>query len=143
MSVLAGFKPAVVDGKLLKIGQDAQRQLGAPAVAAQLKGGMDVFFDVDGRFFGFQEELAGAAHAKAVVRGLGNAAHLDGVFVDDVFIRLGIALLVADIPAQLFEKGIDKLPAQLGFIVSYFFVGIQMGSKGFHQVLNRLRRCHN
>ena len=37
--------------------------------------------------------------------------------MDDVFVRLGVAGRVVDIPAEGFEQGIDELAANLGFIV--------------------------
>ena len=66
-----GARAAVVDGELLEVGEDGERQLGRPGVAAQLEGGADVVLDVDGGLLGFDEELARAADAEAVVRGRG------------------------------------------------------------------------
>ena len=64
-----GFGAAVEDGELFEVGQDRERQLGRPGVAAQLEGRADVVFDVDRRFLGFDEEFTRTADAKAIVRG--------------------------------------------------------------------------
>ena len=90
----------VVDGELLEVGDDAERELGRPRVAAELGGGERVVFYADGRFFGLDEEFAVAADAKGVVGGGGLAVDLEHVLVDDVLVGLGVALEVKDIPAE-------------------------------------------
>ena len=47
----------------------------------------------------------------------GGAADFDGVFVDNVFVGFGIALTIVHVPAERFEHGVDKLAADLGFVV--------------------------
>mgnify|MGYP006957732570 FL=1 len=44
--------------------------------------------------------------------------------MDDIFIRLGMALFIGDIPPERLEKRIEKLPAKLGFVVALAFVGL-------------------
>ena len=86
---LVGFvrlDPAVVDRELLEVGEDAQGQLGAPGVAAELVGRVHVPFDVHRGLLGLDEELARAADAEAVVGRLGAAADLDGVLVHHVLV---------------------------------------------------------
>ena len=63
--------PAIVDGELLEIGEDGERQLGRPGVAAELIGGAEFVLEIDGGLLGFEEELARAADAEAVVGGFG------------------------------------------------------------------------
>ena len=67
-----GLDAAVVNGQLLEVGQNAQRQLGAPGVAAELEGGRDVVADVDRGFFGFDEKLPQTADAEAGSPGRGS-----------------------------------------------------------------------
>ncbi len=72
---------------------------------------------MDGGAFGFEEELAGAADAEGVIRGLGCAADLDLVLVNYVLEGLGEAQLVVDVAAEGFEEGIDEFDADLSFVV--------------------------
>ena len=136
------FDPAVVNREGFKISQNAQGQLGAPAIAPQLVGRVDVFGNIDRGLFGFQEKLARPADAEAVIRGLGDAADLDGVLVDDVLVGFGIAVFVGDVPAQGLEKGVDELPAHLGFVVGAFFVGVQVVVKGVDQFFDTVGCGH-
>jgi len=50
--------------------------------------------------------------------GLGYAADLYGVFVDDVLVGLGVSGLVVDVPSKGDEQRVDKLAADLGFVIS-------------------------
>jgi len=103
--------------ELLKIGEDAHRELGTPGMTAELEGRADRVADVDGRLFGLDEETAHApAHTKTVVRRLRAAAHLDRVLVDYFFVGLGIAFAVVHVPTQGGEEGVQKLLAELGFV---------------------------
>jgi len=81
-----GGDAAVINGELREVGQDAQGELGGPGVAPELEGRALVQLEIDGRLLGFQKELARAADAETVVRSFGDAADLDAVFVDDIFI---------------------------------------------------------
>jgi len=60
--------------------------------------------NIHGRFFCFDEKLAGAADPKTVIGGLGESTHFNGILVNNVFIGIGIALLVIHIPAQRLEE---------------------------------------
>ena len=117
LSLVVRLDAAIVDGELLEVGEDAERELGGPGVAAELEGGADVVLDVDGGLLGFEEELAGAADAEAVVGRLGGLADFDGVFVDDVLVGLGVALLVVNVPAEGLEERVEEFAADLGFVV--------------------------
>ena len=106
-----------------------ERQFGGPGVAAELEGGAGVVFDVDRGLLGLDEELARAADAEAVVRGLGRAADLDGVLVDDVLVGLGVAGPVVDVPAEGLEERVDELAADLGLVVVAGEIGVALRSK--------------
>ncbi|MHB1120298.1 MAG: hypothetical protein ACYC11_09590, partial [Bellilinea sp.] len=71
------FFTAVIDRQLLEVAQKGDRDLGGPGVTADLKGGVRVGFDVDGWFFGFEEEEDAAAGLKGVVGGFGLPFDLD------------------------------------------------------------------
>ena len=68
---LVGLDAAVIDGELLEVGEDRERELGGPGVAAELEGRTDIVLDVHRGFLGFEKELARAADAEAVVRRFG------------------------------------------------------------------------
>ena len=127
---------AIVHRKLFEVGQDAERQLGAPGVSAQLVGRVDIRFNVNRRLFGLQKELADAADAKTVVRGFGGLPDFDGVLVDHVLIGFGITLLIGDVPAQGFKQGINELAAYLSFVVSALLVSLQIVVETFDQFEN-------
>ena len=134
---LIGFvrlDPAVVDRELFEVGEDAQGQLGAPRVAAELVGRVHVAFDVHRGLLGLDEELARAADAEAVVGRLGAAAHLDGLLVHHVLVGLGVALLVGDVPAQRLEEGVDELAADLGFVVRAAAIAVQVGAEALDEI---------
>jgi len=108
---------AVVDGKLLEVGQQGKRELGRPSVAAQLIGRCRVVLQIDRWLLCLDEELALAADAERVVGGPGVEADLDGVFVDHVFVLLRVAGLVVDVPAESAKEGVDELASHLGLVV--------------------------
>ncbi len=124
---LVRLDAAVVNGKFLEIGEDAERQARAPGVAPQLVGRVHVTLEVDRGLFGFDEELTHAADAKPVVGRLCATADLDGVLVHDVLVGLGVTLAVAHVPAQRVEERIDELAPDLGFVVGAAFVTVQVG----------------
>jgi hypothetical protein len=97
---LFGFYAGVVNGQLLEVGEDAERQLGGPAVAPELVGRGNVALDVDRGLLGLDEELAGTADAETVIGRLGITADADGILVDDVLVGVGIARFVIHVPAQ-------------------------------------------
>ena len=71
-----GLEAAIIDGEFLKIGEDGQGHVDIPGVSPKLVGGRSVFFDVDGGFLGFHEELAHPADSEGVIRSLGGHADL-------------------------------------------------------------------
>ena len=44
--------------------------------------------------------------------------------MDDIFVGLGMTLLVGDIPAQRFEQWVEKFSTHLGFVVALALVGL-------------------
>ncbi len=127
---------AVIDGKLLEIGEDGQGQLGGPGVAAELECGGGVFLDINGGLFGFEEEFSSAADAETVVGGLGGRSDLDGVLVDDILIGVGIAAGIVDIPAEGIEEGIEEFAAELGFVVSAGAVVVAAALETLDKLIN-------
>src|SRR5207253_10183195 len=102
-----------------------------PGIAANLVSGAGIIGDADGGFLGLDDELSRAADAKAVVGGLGGAADLDGVFVDDVLVGLGVAGAVVDVPAGGGEEGVDEFSAGLGVVVRLLLIGgVVLGDAG-------------
>ena len=126
----------VVDGEFLEVGEDGEGEFGGPGVAAELEGGGGFVFDVDGGFFGLDEEFAGAADAEAVVGGAGGVFGAEGVLVDDVLVGFGISGAIGDIPAEGFEEGIEELLAELGFIVYGGVVGFFVFAKAMDKILD-------
>ena len=107
-------------------------------------GRTDLVFYINGRFLGFEEKLPGTADAETIVGGFGVAADLDGIFMDDIFIRLGVALLIGDIPSERLEERIEKLPAQLGFVITLALVGLAVLFEPINEGGNeRGRLTHN
>ena len=136
--------PAIVDGELFEIRQDGQRKFGRPGIAAKLIGRTEIVFQIDGGFLGFEEKLARAADTKTIVGSFGVAADLDGIFMDDIFIRLGVALLIGDIPPERLEERIEKLPTHLGFVVALALVGFAVLLEAVDEGGNDRRRLtHN
>ena len=68
----------------------------------------------DRGLLGLHEELAVLADMEGVVRSFGRSAHLDLVFVDDLFVLLGELLDVVHVPAERGEEGVDELQADRG-----------------------------
>src|SRR6266516_3395258 len=79
--------------------------------------GLRSAFDVHRWLFRLEKKFARTADAKAIIRRLSRAADLDGVFMDDIFVRFGITADVFHVPAERFEHRIDKFLAKLRFIV--------------------------
>jgi CheY-like chemotaxis protein len=115
---LIGPDATVINGQRFEVRKHRERQLAAPGIAAELEGGQRIFDDFDSGLFGFEKEDSPPTDAKAVVRRLGLAADLNGVFVDDVLVRFSQPLLVVDVPAEGLEEGVEELAAELRFVVA-------------------------
>ena len=139
---LVRLDPTVVDGEFLEVGEDAERQLGAPGVAAELVGGVRVPFDVHRGLLGLDEELARAADAEAVVGRLGAAADLDGVLVHHVLVGLGVAPLVVHVPAQGFEERVDELDPGQGLVILAALVAVQVGAEAVDELVDGVGGGH-
>jgi hypothetical protein len=60
--VLIGLDAAIVDGELLEVGQDGERELGRPGIATKLIGWLGVILDPYSWTFGFDEEFSSSAN---------------------------------------------------------------------------------
>ncbi|HEX9756895.1 MAG TPA: hypothetical protein VGB26_03735 [Nitrospiria bacterium] len=134
-----GGNPAVVNGKFFKVGQDGERKLGTPGIAPKLIGRTDIVFDTDSRFFRFKEKFPCPTDAKAIVGGLGRAADLDRIFMDDVLVSLGIARFIGHVPSKCLEEGIDELASKLGLIIGRTTVGFDILLEPIDQLDDGLR----
>ena len=125
---------AVVYRQLAEVGEQGERQLGRPGVAPELVRGVRLVLDRHRRLLRFEEELPGASDAEAVVRGLGRAADLDRVLVDDIFVRLGVPSLVVDVPAEQLEHRVDELGPDLCLVVRSGFVRREVAIEPFDKL---------
>ena len=133
------FEPAVVHGEFLEVAEHAEREFGGPGVAAELERGTDVVLDINRRPLCLQEEFAGAADAEGVIGRFGGLADFDGVLVDDVFVRLRVALLIVHVPAERLEERVEEFAAELRFVVVRRAVGFAIAVEPLDQ-LQDLRR---
>ena len=105
---------AVVNGQLLKVGQDGQGKLGAPSVPAKLVGRAGVRADVDAALLGFGVELRQGANAKGVIRGLLLAFHVKAVFGNDFPVLRRDHRRTSHVPAQRLKEGVDERSGECG-----------------------------
>ncbi len=64
--------------------------------------------------------------------------------MDDIFVRLGVALLIGDIPPECFKERIEKFPTQLSFVVTLALIGFAVLLEAFDEGGNdRGRFTHN
>ena len=139
---MIGLDAAVIDGELLEIGQDGERQLGGPGIAAELERPGDVVLTLTDGFLGFHEELARAADAEGVIRRLGGPAHLDRILVDHILVGLGVVLAVGHIPAQGLEERVEEFAAQLRLVVVPGAVGGGLIAKALDELADGVRCGH-
>ncbi|GEM_PF-1969932 len=132
---------AIINGKFFKIGENTERQFGRPGITAQFKRRADVVFEIDRGLFRLHKKFARPADTKAIIRRFGVAADFDGVFVNHVFVRLGVALLVVNVPTQRSKEGIDELAAKLGFIVIAGEISLAIALKALDQSGDFVHRC--
>ena len=93
------------------------------------------------RFFGLEKEFSCAADSEAVIRGFRGPSNLDRIFMNHVFVRVGIPDLICDIPAKRFKERIDKFPANLGFVVRLAAICVEVAIEPGNQLNDGLRRC--
>ncbi|OPY48696.1 MAG: hypothetical protein A4E49_03445 [Methanosaeta sp. PtaU1.Bin112] len=115
--ILGGPRPAVVDGELLKIGENGDGKVGRPGIAPYLVGRINSRFDIYGWPLNLNEEFSLVKEAKAVVRILDLSFNIDRILLFDLSLIGPAFLLVVDIPPQRLKKGIDELRSQLSLIV--------------------------
>ena len=137
-----GTDAAVVDGELLKIGENAERKLGGPRIAANLIGRAHLLFEIDGGLLRLQKELANPADAEAVIRRASLPGAAQGGLMDHIFILLGVATHVAHIPAERLEEGIDKFDANLSFVIFRATVVFDSSREARYQFNDFFRGLH-
>jgi len=71
-----------------------------------------------------------------------DAANFYGIFVDDVFICLGIAILVIYVPSQELKKRVDELAPKLGFVVLTGTICLAVCIKSFNEFEESLWNRH-
>ncbi len=116
--------------------------MSVPGVTAQLVGWVDVVADVDGRFFGFDEEFAGGANAESVIGGFDRALVLERVFVDDLAVLGGKVGAVVHVPTESFKKRVEEFLAELGFVVATGAVELTRVAEAVDEVLDDGWCCH-
>jgi len=137
-----GLAAAVVDGKFFKIGQDGERQLGGPGVAAQLEGGGVPLAEVDGGLFGFHEEDPPTAHPEGIIGGAAATLHRQGVLVNHILVGFGVPGAVRHVPAERLEERVNELAAGLGFVIARLAEIGGQGGKVVNQFEDRIGCGH-
>ncbi|MGY8644206.1 MAG: hypothetical protein ACKVJU_24320 [Verrucomicrobiales bacterium] len=89
--------------------------------------------DIDSGLFGFEKEFTGATDAKGVIGCFDGIADFDGIFVDDVFVLIGVSGTVVDVPTKGFPKEIEVFAANFGFVVVLRFVVVDVLGEFFLQ----------
>ncbi len=107
-SVGLGFIAANVNSKFLKVCKNGEWQVFVPAVAAQLKGGVDIVLDVHGGF-GFHEEFALPCQAKGVIEL--ELSSICSVSNDDLSVLVILIALKVHVPAKRFEERVQEFDA--------------------------------
>jgi len=115
--VRVGFVAAVVDSKFLEVRKNGERQVFVPGVAPQLESRVNVILDIHGGFLGFHEEFALPGKAEGVIGRFGTVFDLQRVLYDDLAVLRGVVVLIVHVPAKSFEKRVQELDAQLGFVI--------------------------
>src|SRR5215211_3811536 len=114
--LLLRLEAAVVDGELLEVRQNRERQPRRPGVAPELDRRGHVARDVNRGLLRLQEEAALSPGVEAVVRGFRPAPDLHPVLVDDLPVGLGEALSVLHVPAEKAEERVDEVYARLRLV---------------------------
>ncbi len=113
---------AIIDREFLKVGENADRQFRAPAVAPQLVRRMNAVFDADGRLFRLHEKLRRFVNQKAIIRRFHGVLNRDFGLVNHLFLRFRPPLRIIHVPAERVKKRVNKLPPRLSFIIRAIFI---------------------
>ena len=70
------------------------------------------------------------------------AAELDRVFVNDVFVGLGLSGRIVHVPAKRFKERIDEFLAELGLFVAGGVIGFAVQLKLFDELRDLGRTGH-
>lgn len=93
-------------------------------------------------FLALKKEFASATDSKAVVRRFGEAADLERISVDYVFVSVGVSRVIINVPAEGFDERVQELTAKLGFVVPTGIIVLQMVREDVYWATNGIRRCH-
>jgi hypothetical protein len=99
---LARQRNAIVDGKLMKVGQDGDRQARRITVAPSLERSISASIHVDAGFFCLYEQLALSRQTQLIVGPFGQLllTHLDSGFFDDLSQPKWLPGSVVNIPTE-------------------------------------------
>src|ERR1019366_161226 len=111
--------PTIVDGKFLKIRQDTERKFRRPPISPELKRWLAGVLNVDSRFFCLNKEFAGLPNPKAVIRRFRRPPDFDGIFMDDILVRLGIALPIVHVPAETSEEWVQEFLSEASLVIGF------------------------
>jgi len=92
--------------------------------------------------FSLQGKFSGTANAETVIWCFHCTTNLYGVFVDDILVGLGVSLLIVHIPAQGFEKRVNKFPPKLGFVVLPGLISLAISVKPVDEFEYFFGDCH-
>jgi hypothetical protein len=95
---------------------------------------VDLAFDINGRFFRFEEKFPDTPYAETVIRCFSGSGNLDCILMDDVFVLFSIASLIGHIPAKGFKEGVDEFSSKLGLVVGRTSVGLDITLEAFNKV---------
>ncbi|HPH34153.1 MAG TPA: hypothetical protein PLU94_01530 [Methanoregulaceae archaeon] len=129
---------AVVDRKLLKVGQDGEREAGIPCIPANLKGRTGIILDIYSRFFCFDNEFSGAPDPEGVIDKFCGSSNSNRVFVRNFFVEFRVALCIVNIPSEGLKERIEEFPTQSGLVVFPFFIHNLMKFISLNEFENRL-----
>ncbi len=77
-----------------------------------------IILNIDERRLGFDEKLSRSSNTKRVIGSLATFCNFNTIFMDYIFVSLGVSILVTYVPSKRFEEGIEELLAKPKFFVS-------------------------
>lgn len=112
---------AVIDRKLLEVGQDGEREVGIPGLPTDLECRTGVILDIHSRFLRFNNEFSGASNPEGVqsINSV-DPTNSNRVFVCNFFIEFRVALCIVNIPSEGLKERIEEFPTQPGLVVFPF-----------------------
>src|SRR5260370_33657979 len=107
-----------------------------------MEGCVHILLDVHRWSLRFKEKLTSSPDTKAVIRSFGSSTHFDSIFMDNVFVCLSIASLIAHVPTESLKKWIYKLNPKPGFVVFVRAICIAIAFKTLDQFQNFFGSSH-